>query len=391
MPIGRRSECDRVIVVKSPYRSLTVTVLPASAEAAEPAADGIGHAHDLEPELDGIAHVDRERLFVADRLQGPSRNHRPVVSGPGELVELPAGGDPDQPLEVRRIDRGEITDGGDSVTGEPLGSPRAYAPQVRDGPRMKKRQLILGAYDEDAGTGNRSGRSTLPAWLPLTPAWPAACSGRSRPNRTTADPSATRRTNRLGDRRARAEQPVAARDIEECLIERNGLDERREDLKDLVKLAAHLAVASVSVRAERRLVDSGAALRPSTSRTGRPLPVPRRSRRRRRRESRSRRRSPEARRASGRREPRPRRRKHPCRRAGRRERRSWCQPDPPERLRVADTDLSASMLGPVAQRARRSSRVASASCEPWQDTASIFRSMVELTSTQTFGCKDPDR
>ena len=52
--------------------------------------------------------------------------------------------------------------------------------------------------------------------------------------------------------------------------------------------------------------------------------------------------------------------------------------------------LPAGVLGPVAKRAAIQSS-ASASCEPWQDTASIFWSMVELTSTQTFGFKDPDR
>ena len=105
---GRWSECDLVIVLKSPYRSFTVTVLPCSWLGAEPAVNRVGHANDLETQPLAIVHVRGEGLFMADGLHRPVGDDRSIVPRPGEVVQLGCARTPNERDEMRGVDGGEI-------------------------------------------------------------------------------------------------------------------------------------------------------------------------------------------------------------------------------------------------------------------------------------------
>ena len=87
--VGSRSVDDRVIVVKSPYRTFSVTVRPTT-PLRWSREGGIDHPNELAANDIGIGEVFRKGFFMPDRLRPLIDDDGPIINGEGKTVELGA-------------------------------------------------------------------------------------------------------------------------------------------------------------------------------------------------------------------------------------------------------------------------------------------------------------
>ena len=216
------------MVRKSPNRTLRVTVRPTRPAGPQPGGHGVGESHQLAVERRPAVVVAGEGLLVPDRLQLALRLHRAVVD-----ARWPArGGGGPWPARARR------------PASPPGGPPRS--PTVVT-PRRSSRASVAGPTPHRActGSGCRNASSSpgsttttpAPGRTPVGDAFGLAASEaslaselrRRHPDRAGQAPPRRRPWRRMSAAIAGAEpnRRRAPADVEEGLVERDGLHERR--------------------------------------------------------------------------------------------------------------------------------------------------------------------
>ena len=142
--VGSVRVCERVIVRKSPNRTLSCTVRAALPGRPEPHRDPLAHADQLAGELVAVDEVLRERLLVADRLHLPLGLDRTVVVVARERVEVTAVGVAERGDERGLRDRGELAD---RVDAEPV------EPSAGGGPTPQRRWTGSGCRNAELAAG----------------------------------------------------------------------------------------------------------------------------------------------------------------------------------------------------------------------------------------------
>ena len=219
--VGAASVRERVMVLKSPKRTLSWTVRAAACGGPEARRHPVGQADELVLERGVVVEVGREGLLVADRLHLLVGDDRPVVAVPGEGVEVVTRGVAERAHERVLGDGGEVADGLDAERGEAAFGRRAHTPEAAHRQRVQHAELgarlhleetvglgeIAGQLGEQLGGGDAH-RDGEPG-LGLHPGADGPCD---------VGPGAV--------------DAADAGDVEERLVERDGFDQRRVRAQD---------------------------------------------------------------------------------------------------------------------------------------------------------------
>jgi len=117
---GEESECERVIVVKSPKRTFNVTVRPTTpALRSRPPTESDKRTSSLWQGIE-VVPVRGEGLLVTDRLDGPLCHHRTRVLRPCKPVELSPRRPTDETDQRSLVEKGQISDCANPVAPEPF-------------------------------------------------------------------------------------------------------------------------------------------------------------------------------------------------------------------------------------------------------------------------------
>src|SRR5262252_2442738 len=203
--------CARVMVEKSAKRSLRVTVRPAQLARHPLTLLAEGGAEQLD-----VSRVAPEGFLRPHGLGRAVRLHASLVVAAGELEE-PGSVLAEARLEMGGGDPGELADGADAHGFELGARDFPYAPEARDGERGKELRLAPGLDDDHpvrllqlgGDLGHEHVRGDAYGGGKVHPCLDAAL-------------------DLAGDGRAVAVQGAARRDVEEGLVDRQGLDERGE-------------------------------------------------------------------------------------------------------------------------------------------------------------------
>jgi len=148
----------------------------------------------------------------------------------GEGVEVPARRSPEHRDERRLFALGDLADGGDPPFAQLPGGDRTDPPESLDRERVEKGELAVRRHHEPIV---RLGHPAGDLGEELGPRHP------DRDRQT--DPLADLSPQPCGDLRRRARDPLEPAHVEERLIDREPLDERRGPFKDLDLLASAYA------------------------------------------------------------------------------------------------------------------------------------------------------
>src|SRR5262245_55322427 len=178
--------------------------------------DALGVGAQRRPELFRVGAVDAERLFRTDRLRHAVRLDRAIVTAERQVVESLAVLPEASRQELARSLL-ELTDGGEAEIAESPGHDLAHAPEALDGQSTEESSLIPGGDDHEPVGLLQLGGHLGDELVGREPS-------RRRQARLVQN-AALDVANRVG--RA-AEQGLGAREIDERLVDRHRLDQRRE-------------------------------------------------------------------------------------------------------------------------------------------------------------------
>ena len=242
-----------------------------------------------------------ERALRPDRAPAPTDRHAARIAVVRERVEVPPGPAAEQGDEQRLVELRDLADGADAAAVELLAGHRPDAPEPLDRQRVEERELAVGRHDEQPV---RLGDAARDLGQELRP--------RNSDGDRQADLLEHAAAQPARDLDGRPGRSLEAADVEERLVDREPLDERRRVLEHRGRrpCSPPSTPPCAAGRRPRRGRAAAPASRPSPC--ARRAPSPRSSRRARPRRRRSR-----ADRAAGdRRAARPTRRTHRGRRAG---------------------------------------------------------------------------
>ena len=233
--------------------------------------------------------VDRERLFVADRLRDPLG-----LDGARRRGSRRARGDG---ARARRRARATSASSGRRASSPTVRTPSSASRRRVAGPTPQRRSTASGCRNSSSCPARR--RAGRRAWRGRSRAWPGTSCDATPTD--AMSPVSSRTRVRISDRDL---GPVPCRrrgtaDVEERLVERDRLDERRERAEDLHDRAARRRGTRRTAARGTRRPDTRGAPAPSASPSARRSGAPRSSRPRPRRAGRGRRRSPAFPRATG--------------------------------------------------------------------------------------------
>jgi len=215
---------------------------PRAAGGADARAHAVGEACDLALEARPIGEVGRERRLVADRLHLAPGFDGTLVAVPCERVEVPAVRVPERRDDRLLRQAREVAHGPHAQRGEAAPRRRTDAPEALDRQGMEKVELGAGRdNDETVGLG------VLARELGEQLRGRDADRGREPGVGAHAPPD---RDRAVGPGPVEPRRPAH---VEERLVGRDGLDERRERAEDPHHLAALLAVAVEAWREEHTL------------------------------------------------------------------------------------------------------------------------------------------
>ncbi len=305
--VGRASVCDRVARVKSSKRSRSTTVRP-----TRPAVRIRRVTRSTSADEHGVELVGRAR--PTGRARAANRSSagagRPGPAAGRGCARARAGGGPTPGPSIdtsaASAEPGHLADRDDAALVQLRGGHRPDAPQPLDRQRVQEGELAVGRHDEQAvGLGHAAGH----LGQELRP--------RDADGDRQADLLEHLAAQPHGDLGRRARDPAQPADVEERLVDREPLDERRRVVGTPRTRPCWPRSRPTSAGGRRPPAGTGRAPAARPSPCGRRTPWPRswpRARPRRRR-------SPAARAAAGRRAARPTRRTRRGRRAG-----SWPVP-----------------------------------------------------------------
>ena len=198
----------------------------------QPRRHRVGETHDLAANHRRIRHIELERLFVADGLGHTAGLHRTVVDATCQAGQVRAAGGPDEVRQPLQRHVCQVAHAGHADGAELLQRCGADAPQRLDWVCPQEVELFGDRHHSHAeprlrtvGSGHRLGgfRRELGQRLGGRHA------DRAIQPRFVADgPAQVPR-----DLRRSAEQTAGAGDVQERLIERDGLHVRRDRLEDV--------------------------------------------------------------------------------------------------------------------------------------------------------------
>ena len=172
-----------------------------------------------------------ERALRADRAPPAADLHAPAIAVVRQRVELAARRPAEHRHERVLRELGDLADRPDPSRPQLLGGHRADAPEPLDRQRVEEGQLAVGRHDEEAV------RLRDPARHLRQELRPGDADGDGKP-----DPLADVPAQPHGDLRGGARQPLEAADVEERLVDREALDDRRCVVEDPEHLLARLGV-----------------------------------------------------------------------------------------------------------------------------------------------------
>ena len=197
-----------------------------------PPGDAVHQRDEHGVERLGRGRRPAERALGADRAPATAALHRPGIAVVGQGVQVAAGRPPEHRDQRRLAERGDLADRRDAPVVELGGRRRARRPRAaRPGSGWRK------ASSPPVGTTSRpSGLATALATLArnFVRATPTVM---GRPTR-----SRTSRRSRTADLRGRAAEPPQAAHVEERLVDREPLDQRRRVPEHLEHRLAGLGV-----------------------------------------------------------------------------------------------------------------------------------------------------
>ena len=233
----------------------------ATPRARQRAADGDGELPGLARQRIPVVVVDVERPLVADRPNDTVGHHPTVVAPRGEVEQRRAVRFAEQRDEPLPPDEAEVPH---RRHADPPQSLRGGGPDPGnrpDGVGVQEGELVAGNDEDDPGPRVEPVRSD-PGLRGLRRQLgdefgPADADGTGEPE-VVQHPSAQARR----DRPTVAEQPVRTGHVEEGLVDRDRLDDRRDVVTDPDEALAHLLVLVVTPRDDDETRDSDGAPRP---------------------------------------------------------------------------------------------------------------------------------
>ena len=237
--VGRGSVCDRVARVKSSNRSRSTTVRP-----TRPAARSRRVTRSTSPisgriELLGRASARGRAPLRADRAAPAPRPHGARVEVVRERVQVAPGRAAEHRHEHGLRQQRDLADLRDPARAQLRGRDRPDAPEPLDRKRVEERELLVGRHDEQPVRLRDRARHLGEELRP-------GDADRDR----QADPVEHVAPEALGDLDRRPEAPLHPAHVEERLVDREALDERRRVLEHLED-----GLARLDVRGEARLDD----------------------------------------------------------------------------------------------------------------------------------------
>ena len=189
------------------------------------------------------------RALRADRAPAASGPDRPRVAVVRERVEVPSGRTPEQVNEERLVERGDLADRSQPAIVELPGRHAPDAPQPLDGQRMEEAELVVRRHDQEPVRLRHRTRH-------LREELRARDADRDREPDLVEDPlpQPSRDLRRLPG------EPFEPANVEERLVDREPLDERRRVLEDREDGLARLGVGRHPRRHDDRLRAEAARL-----------------------------------------------------------------------------------------------------------------------------------
>jgi hypothetical protein len=172
-----------------------------------------------------------ERALGADRAAAAADAHRPRIAVVGQRVEVPARRQPEHRDQRVLGQPGDLADGRDPPLAKPPGGDRPDAPQPLDRERVEECQLAVRRHDEQAV---RLGDGARHLGEVLGPGHPHGDG--------QADPLANLTPQPGRDLGRRAREPPHPAHVEERLVDREALDERRGLVEQLEHRLARVGV-----------------------------------------------------------------------------------------------------------------------------------------------------
>ena len=216
--VGSGSVRDRVTVVKSPKRTFSCTVRRGHPRGTQSRRHPVGQADDPVVERGVVVEVGREGLLVADRLHLLIGHHRSLVAVPGQRVQVPT--------RRRCRGRGPACPRGCAASSPTVCTPSAASLRSVAGPTPHRRRAGSGWRNSSSVPGSTTSR---PSGLARSLASLASSLVVATPDR---DGEAGVGAHLLADGgRERwpgtVQAPAHAGDVEERLVQRDGLDQGR--------------------------------------------------------------------------------------------------------------------------------------------------------------------
>ena len=225
------SVCDRVAREKSSKRSRSTTVRHTRRAPRSRRARRSTSPTTTASRASGRSAPAAERALRAHRAPAAADLDRPRVAVVGEGVELAARRPPDHRHQRGLGEPRDLADARDPALAQLVGGDRAHAPQPLDRQQVQEGELAAGRHHEQAvGLGHAAGH----LGEELRP--------RHADRDRQADPLEDLAAQAHGDVHRRPRDPAHPADVEEGLVDREPLDQRRRVGEDLEDRLARLRV-----------------------------------------------------------------------------------------------------------------------------------------------------